>query len=71
MGLQLVIPRQLELVPRLQCLACHCNHDRIAVSGAQCLAGIINKIPDGMKDLSEDNFLNCILLRSVIKGCIP
>lgn len=44
---QVTIPRHADLVPRLQHLACHCDHERSVESGAQCLAGIINKLPDG------------------------
>ena len=45
---QVTIPRHSELVPKLHCLACHCDHERSAESGAQCLTGIINKLPEGM-----------------------
>jgi len=54
---EVVIPRYLDLVPRLQYLACHCGHDRSAESGAQCLAGIINKLPEGEQSTSMVNDL--------------
>ncbi|XP_073239400.1 MMS19 nucleotide excision repair protein homolog isoform X2 [Porites lutea] len=44
---EVTIPRHADLLPRLQHLACHCDHERSVESGAQCLAGIINKFPDG------------------------
>ena len=44
---QVTVPRHSDLVPRLQYLSCHCDHERSAESGAQCLAGIINKLPEG------------------------
>ena len=44
---QVTIPRHADLVPSLQYLACHSDHERSVESGAQCLAGIINKLPDG------------------------
>lgn len=48
---QVSIPRHTDLVPRLQYLACHCDHERSAESGAQCLAGIINKLPEGTRNV--------------------
>jgi len=44
---EVTVPRHSDLVPRLQYLACHCDHERSAENGAQCLAGIINKLPEG------------------------
>ncbi|XP_015769269.1 PREDICTED: MMS19 nucleotide excision repair protein homolog [Acropora digitifera] len=55
---EVTIPRQTELVPRLQYLACHCDHERSAESGAQCLAGIINKAPEGDELTSTLNELS-------------
>lgn len=48
---QVTVPRHSELIPRLQQIACHCDHSRSAESGAQCLAGIINKLPEGTVSL--------------------
>ncbi|RMX48437.1 hypothetical protein pdam_00020451, partial [Pocillopora damicornis] len=44
---EVTVPRHSELIPRLQQIACHCDYSRSAESGAQCLAGIINKLPEG------------------------
>lgn len=62
---EVTIPRHSELVPRLQYLACHCDHERSAESGAQCLAGIVNKLPEGdelkstLKDLTTRIWQTC------------
>ncbi|XP_048585131.1 MMS19 nucleotide excision repair protein homolog [Nematostella vectensis] len=47
------IPRQKELVPRLQVLASGCNHRKTTVAASKCLGGIINKMAQG-DDLTAD-----------------
>lgn len=54
---EVTVPRHSELIPRLQQIACHCDYSRSAESGAQCLAGIINKLPEGEELTSVVNGL--------------
>ena len=58
---QVTVPRHADLVPRLQHLACHCDHERSVESGAQCLAGIINKLPDGKCSYFKCKYLSVTL----------
>lgn len=54
---EVAVPRHSVLIPRLQQIACHCDHSRSAECGAQCLAGIINKLPEGEELTSAVNGL--------------
>ena len=66
---QVSIPRHADLVPRLQHLACHCDHERSVESGAQCLAGIINKLPDGKCSYVKN--VSIFLSRSIFQTLKP